>query len=81
MVPEEYAKRSAVNFASEIKCPVLLLKHIDVPAMNTTQADVLKAAIDDVDGECTIIEISGMSSDFVSKDAQKAFADFVEENN
>ena len=81
--PEEYSKRSAVSFAGEIKCPVLI---IDYPNSNTYesiqgQAKSLKNAMGAVGGDCEIVTISNeflSSNKFLDNDGIRALWEFID---
>ncbi len=79
--PEEYEKRSAVTFADEILCPVMIIDYTDPwYYYKAGQAEAMKEAMDAVGGDCTIHKLDtpfGEANDFKSEEARELLWEFI----
>ncbi len=81
-VPEEYEKRSAVTFADEILCPVIIIDYTDPRFYyKAGQAEAMKEAMDAVGGICTIHKLDtpfSEANDFKSAEARELLWKFID---
>lgn len=81
-VPEEYEKRSAVTFANEILCPVMIIDYTDPwYYYKAGQAEAMKEALDAVGGNCTIHKLDTPlieANDFKSAEARELLWKFID---
>ncbi|MBR6649884.1 MAG: prolyl oligopeptidase family serine peptidase [Clostridia bacterium] len=81
-VPEEYEKRSAVTFADEILCPVIIIDYTDPRFYyKAGQAEAMKEAMDAVGGNCTIHKLDtpfSEANDFKSAEARELLWNFID---
>lgn len=79
-VPTEYEKRSAVIFANEIKCPVLIMNYLQNSDFSVSQANDLKSEIEKYNGTCKVVTFDLLSSDFHTAPAEKELINFITEH-
>ena len=77
-VPEVYQQNSPTVFAADLKCPVLLLAYPQHPTFTYDMAESLKNAIISAGGDCSLVSLEGINSDFNDKYAQFALQTFIE---
>lgn len=70
-MPDEYKKRSAVYFADQIGCPVLLAEYKDHPLCPVEQVDLLEDALKQAGKPYERFTSNTLSSDFVGEGGQK----------
>lgn len=73
--PEEYALRSAVNFANEIDVPVLLVKNTAHAAPFLTQSDLLAEKLEEAEKQYTVKTVAESGAGFLGDSvAEQLFA-------
>ena len=60
----EYSSRSVINFAGQIKCPVLIMNYLQNTDFSIEQAYSLKSAMESFGGACEVVGFDMLSSDF-----------------
>lgn len=80
--PEEYETRSAVTFANEILCPVMIIDYTDPwYYYKAGQAEAMKNAMDAVGGNCTIHKLDtplSEANDFKTAEARELLWKFID---
>ena len=77
-VPDAYYESSVINYVADIKCPVLLISYPQHPIFTIEQSENLKAEILAAGGDCSLISLEGIKSDFSDRSAQLALDTFMD---
>lgn len=78
-LPEEYKKRSAVNFFDRLTCPMLILHYSQSPFCVEDQSNMLNSLISTHNSKCYYAKLDILTSDFAGQPMQYLIA-FVLEN-
>ena len=77
-VPEIYERFSAKAFADKILCPVRLLHYGNNPNFPLSACNDMKATLEGMGKECSIVALNKSGADFFTEEAENALFDFIE---